>query len=84
MFKELDVRPTFGRSDVVLPGKAQGFCTSSKMIRVFVAVSTALAGVGHVKRICKDAFCTPGDVQKTCSSGMFGGQGDDFLKGVAL
>ena len=39
----------------------------------FVAVSKALAGVGHLKRICKDAFSVAGAVQETCSSGMLGG-----------
>jgi len=34
----------------------------------FVAVSKALAGVGHLKRICKDAFRVAGAVQETCSS----------------
>ena len=44
----------------------------------------ALAGVGHVKRICKDAFSVAGAVQETCSSKMLGGPGADFLRGVAF
>ena len=39
-----------------------------------------MAGVGHLKRIFKDAFRVAGAVQKTCSSEMFGGQGAHFLR----
>ena len=31
--------------------------------------------MGHLKRICKDAFRLAGAVQETCSSEMLGGQG---------
>ena len=41
-------------------------------------------GVGHLKRICKDAFCVAGTVQETCSSEMLGGPGADFLRGAAF
>ena len=37
-----------------------------------------MAGVGHLKRICKDAFSVAGAVQERCSSEMLGGQGADF------
>ena len=50
----------------------------------FFEVSKALAGVGHLKRICQDAFCVAGAVQETCSSEMFGGQLADFPRGVAF
>ena len=40
--------------------------------------------VGHLKRICKDAFRVAGAVQETCSSEMLGGQGADFLGGEHL
>jgi len=43
-----------------------------------------MAGVGHLNRICKDAFSGAGAKQETCSSEMLGGQGADFLRGVAL
>ena len=33
----------------------------------FVAVSKAVAGVGHLKRICKDTGSVAGAVQETCS-----------------
>ena len=43
-----------------------------------------MAGVGHFKRIGKNAFRVAGAVQETCSSEMLGGQGADFLRGVAF
>ena len=46
--------------------------------------SKVLAGVGHLKRICKDAFSVAGAVQETCSSEMLGGPGADFLRGAAF
>ena len=43
------------------------------------------AWVGHLKKICKDAFSVAGAVQETCSSEMLGGQGaPTFLSGVAF
>ena len=48
----------------------------------FVAFPKSIAGVGPLKRICKDAFSVAGAVQKTCSWEMLGGQGADFLRGV--
>ena len=36
----------------------------------FVAFPKAMAGVGHLKRICKDTFSLAGGVQETCSSEM--------------
>ena len=50
----------------------------------FVAFPKTMAGVGHLKRICKDALSVAGAVQKTCSWEMLGGQGADFLRGVAF
>ena len=38
----------------------------------------------HLKGICKHAFCVAGAVQETFSSELFGGQGCDFLSGVAF
>ena len=46
-----------------------------------------MAGVGHLKRICKDAFRVAGAVQETCSLemlGLLGGPGADFLREVAF
>ena len=50
----------------------------------FVVFRKTMAGVGHLKRTCKDAFSVAGAVQETCSSEMLGGQGADFLRGVAF
>ena len=55
---------------------------SEQNVKGFVAVSKTLAGVGHLKRICKDAFRVAGTVQETCSSEMSGSQGADFLRRV--
>ena len=49
-----------------------------------VAFPKRIAGVGHLKRICKDAFSVAGAVQETCSSELLGGPGADFLRGVAF
>ena len=80
------VRSTFGRSDVVSRGRRKGLCTLSKVSKTwgFCSISKTMAGVGHLKRICKDAFRVAGAIQKTCSSEMLGGQGADFLRGVAF
>ena len=43
-----------------------------------------MAGVGNLKRICKDAFSVARAVQETFSSELLGGQGADFLRGVAF
>ena len=50
----------------------------------FVGVSETMAGVGHLKRICKDAFRMAGAVQETSPSDMLGGQGADFLRRVVF
>ena len=50
----------------------------------FVAFPKTMAGVGHLKRIWKDAFHVAGAVQETCSSEMSGGQSADLLRGVAF
>ena len=50
----------------------------------FVAFPKTMAGVGHLNRICKDAFSVAGAAQETCSSELLGGLGADFLRGVAF
>ena len=50
----------------------------------FVACPKTMAGVGHLKRICKDAFSLAGALQETSSSEVLGGPGGDFLRGVAF
>ena len=42
-----------------------------------VACPKTMAGVGHLKRICKDAFSVAGAVQETWSSELLGGPGAD-------
>ena len=49
-----------------------------------MAFPKMMAGVGHVNRIWKDVFRVAGAIQETCSSEMLGGQGADFLRGVAF
>ena len=50
----------------------------------FVAFPKTMAGVGHMQRISQDVFLVAGTIQATCSSELFGGQGADFLRGVAF
>ena len=85
--KHHHVRTTFGRSDVRLAWQAQGIVDlvkSEQNVRVFVAFPKTMAGVGHLNRICKDAFSVAGAVQETSSSELLGGPGVDFLRGVAF
>ena len=69
MYKAHHVRTIFGASDVVSRGRRKGLCTLSKVTKREGSVTfpKAMAGVGHVKRICKDAFSVAGAVQKACS-----------------
>ena len=50
----------------------------------FTVFPKTMAGVGHLQRICKDAFRVAGAVQGTCSSEMLEGQGADFLRELAF
>ena len=72
-------RTTFWRSDVVSRGRRKGLCSLSCQNWTkrdgFVAFPKTMAGVGHLKRICRDAFSVAGAVQETCSSGLLGGPG---------
>ena len=61
-----------------------GPCQKLAKRQGFVAFPKTMAGVGHLKRICKDAFSVAGAVQETCSSELLGGPGADFLRGVAF
>ena len=76
--------PLFEGSDVVLRGRRTGPCTLPKVskTRGFCSIPKTMAGVGHSKRIWKDAFRLAGGLQETCSSEMLGGQGANFLRGV--
>ena len=76
----LDVQVSF----CVAGARDSAPCLKSAKRDGFVAVSKALAGVGHLKRICEDACRVAGAVQETSSSELLGGQGADFLNGVAF
>ena len=71
--KTLHVRTTFGRGSVVLCGRRKGFCFLPKVSKTwgFGSISKTMAGMGHLKRICKDGFWVAGAVQETCPSEMF-------------
>ena len=49
-----------------------------------MAFPKTMAGVGHLKRICKDGFRVAGAAQEPCSSEILGGQAADFLRMVAF
>jgi hypothetical protein len=68
----------------VAGARDSAFCQSGAKREDFVAFSKTMAGVGHLKRICKGAFRVAGAVQKICSSEMLAGQGADFLRQVAF
>ena len=74
MYKTPHARATFGDSDVVSRGRGKGLRTLSKGAERegFVAFPKTMAGVGHLNRICKDAFSVAGAVQETCSSELLG------------
>ena len=55
-----------------------------KINRLAQPTTKTMAGVGHLKRICKDVFSVAGAIQETCSSELLGGPGADFLRGVAF
>ena len=57
---------------------------SEQNVGGLVAFPKTIAGVGHLQRIWQDVFRVAGAVQETCSSELFGGQGADFLRGVAF
>ena len=69
-------RSTF-RSQNVQNTRRKGLCTPCHMwakCEGFLAFPKTMAGVGHLKRVWKDAFSVAGAVQETCSSEMLGGQ----------
>ena len=59
-------------------------CQRSAKCEGFMVFSKTVAGMGDLKRICKDARRVAGAVQEASSSKMLGGQGADFLGGVAI
>ena len=76
----LDVQMSFR----VAGATACGPCQKRAKREGFVAFPKTMAGVGDLKRICKDAFSVASAVQETCSSELLGGPGADFLRGVAF
>ena len=60
------------------------FCQKCAKREGFAAFPKAMADLGHLKRIWKDASRVAGAVQETCSSELLGGPGADFLRGVAF
>ena len=82
MYKTHQFRTIFGRSDVVSCSRGKGLRTFSKVSKTWGFCSTAR--VGHLKRICKDAFSGAGAVQETLSSELLGGPGADFLREVSV
>ena len=83
--KNWRVRSTFGRLDVVLRGRRKGLCTLSKVSKTcrFCSSSKSVGRRGTFEEgSAKKNFA--GAVQETCSSAMLGGQGSDFLTGVAF
>ena len=65
---------------------ARGYAPWRKWVKRegFVAFPKMMAGVGHLKRICKDAFSVAAVLQETCSSELLGGPGADFPRGLAF
>jgi len=76
--------PTFGlqMSFRVAGARDCGPCHKWAKREGFVAFPKTMAGVGHLKGICKDAFSVAGAVQETSSSELLGGPGADFLRRV--
>ena len=62
MLKKLHARTAFEGSDVGLRGRRKWAKREG-----FVAFPKTMAGVGHLKKICKHAFSVAGAVQETCS-----------------
>ena len=60
------------------------FVINEEKRRGRVAFPDMIGGVGHLKKIWKDAFRVAGAMAETCSSEMLRGQGVDFLKRVAF
>ena len=92
-YKTHHVRTTFGSCDVekvhavvarsTFPSQnVQKHTILGPLLEVQMSSPKTMAGMGHLKRICKDAFSVAGAVQKTCSWEMLGGQGADFLRGL--
>ena len=84
--KKWRVRSTFGRSDVVLRGRRKGLCTWSKVNKIWGFCSTFKNNGtrGTFEETLQRCFRVAGAVQETHELDMLGGQGADFLRGVAF
>ena len=74
MFKARHAGTIFGRWSVVLCGRGKGFCTLPQVNKTwgFVAVPKTLAGMGHLKKICKDACWVANAIQEIHESDILG------------
>ena len=86
MLKTLGVRTTFEGSDVVSRGRRKGLCTLSKVTKTwgFCSISKNDGRHGTFEEDLQRCIFVAGAVQETCSWEMLGGQGADFLRGVAF
>ena len=86
MYKTHHVRTIFGGLDVVSRGRRKGLCTLSKVTKTweFCSISKNDGRHGTLEEDLQRCMFVAGAVQKTCSSEMLGGQGADFLRGVAF
>ena len=85
MLKTPGVRTTFVEMSFRVAGARDcAPCQKWEKRGGFVAFPKTMAGVGHLKRICKDAFSVAGAAEETSSSELLGGPCTDFLREVAF
>ena len=86
MLKTPGVQTTFGRSDVVPRGRRKGLCTLSKVSKTwgFSRISKNHGRCGTFEEDLPRCISRGRRSTKTCSWEMLGGQGADFLRGVAF
>ena len=86
MLKTLGFRTTFVCSDLVSRGRRKGLCTVSKVSKTwgFCGISKNDGRRGTFEEDLQRSFRLAGAVQETYPSEMLGGQGADFLRGVAF
>ena len=70
--------------DVQMPFRVAGARDCVDLVKSWLAFPKTMAGVGHLQRICKDAFSVAGALQETSSSELLGGPGAYFLRRVAF
>ena len=84
--KNCGVRSAFGRSDVLTRGRRKGLCTVLKVSKTgrFSSISKNIKKRILGEDLQRCIFRGRRKIQETCSSEMLGGQGADFLRGVAF